>query len=88
MMSIGRRQLTWNVGLVLMAFLPVVYLRERHRTINNLPGEGLVMRMRELNLTTRYSFQWEVRGMQDDASTPVLKLATETGYRTFPRGPV
>lgn len=54
-------------------------LHEGQRTINSLPGEELIMRIRELNWTTRYAFQWEMPGRQDDVYAPVLKLELESG---------
>ena len=58
-------------------------LREGERTINGLPGEELVMKVREANLTTGYSFDWEMGGRQDDVLAPLLTLELESG--TNPR---
>lgn len=54
-------------------------LHQGQRTVNSLPGEELIMRIRELNWTTRYAFQWEMPGRQDDVYAPVLKLELESG---------
>jgi len=59
--------------------LAFTHLRERQRTINGMQGEELVMRIREPNFTTGYSFGWETRGRQDDIYAPVLKLELESG---------
>lgn len=54
-------------------------LRERERTINGLTGDELVIRVREPNFTTGYSFQWEVQGEPDDVLAPLLTLEFESG---------
>lgn len=54
-------------------------LHEGQRSVNNLLGEELIMRIRESNWTTRYAFQWEMPGKQDDVYAPVLKLELESG---------
>lgn len=56
-------------------------LREGVRTINGLTGEELAMRVRELNFTTSYSFDWEMTGKQDDVYAPLLTLELESGIR-------
>lgn len=56
-------------------------LREGVRTINGLNGEELAMRVRELNFTTGYSFDWEMAGKQDDVFAPLLTLELESGIR-------
>ncbi|MBQ5947729.1 T6SS immunity protein Tli4 family protein [Massilia sp. ST3] len=57
-------------------------LRERPRTINGLPGEELLLRIRETNFTTGYDFQWEMAGKEDDFLAPLLTL--ELGAGTNP----
>ncbi|MEH6435489.1 T6SS immunity protein Tli4 family protein [Massilia sp. DD77] len=57
-------------------------LRERSRTINGLPGEELLLRIRETNFTTGYDFQWEMAGNEDDILAPLLTL--ELGAGTNP----
>lgn len=59
-------------------------LREKTRVINGLHGEELVTRIREPNLTTGYSFQWEAQGEQGDVFAPLLTLEIESG--TNPAG--
>jgi len=54
-------------------------LREKARVINGLHGEELVTRIREPNLTTGYSFQWEARGEQGDVFAPLVTLEIESG---------
>ena len=62
------------------------HLREHERTINGLRGEELVLRAREPNFTTGYSFQWEMAGNQDDVSAPRLKLELESGVNPVSGG--
>jgi len=62
------------------------HLREHERTINGLPGEELVLRAREPNFTTGYSFQWEMAGSQDDVHAPRLKLELESGVNPVAGG--
>lgn len=59
--------------------LAFTHLRERQRAISGMQGEELVMRIREPNFTTGYSFEWETRGRRDDIYAPVLKLELESG---------
>jgi len=60
------------------------HLREAARAINGLDGDELVMRVREPNFTTGYSFQWEMPGHQADVTTPFLTLELAAG--TNPAG--
>lgn len=62
--------------LMRMAF---TNLRERQRSINGLPGEELLIRVREPNFTTGYSFQWEMAGKPEDPYPPLLTLELESG---------
>jgi len=62
------------------------HLREHERTINGLLGEELVLRAREPNFTTGYSFQWEMAGNQDDVHAPRLKLELESGVNPVSGG--
>ena len=59
--------------------LALTHLRELARTINGLTGDELVMRVREPNFTTGYSFQWEMAGRRDDLYAPLLMLELESG---------
>jgi hypothetical protein len=58
-------------------------LREGVRSINGLHGEELVLKVREPNFTTGFSFDWEMGGRHDDVYAPLLTLELETG--TNPR---
>lgn len=60
------------------------HLREAARAINGLDGDELVMRVREPNFTTGYSFQWEMPGRQLDVHTPFMTLELAAG--TNPAG--
>lgn len=62
------------------------HLREHERVINGLPGEELVLRAREPNFTTGYSFQWEMAGNEDDVHAPRLKLELESGVNPVSGG--
>lgn len=63
--------------------LRVSKLRASHRSINGLPGEEVLERVRELNFTTGYNFMWEMSGVKDDPLRPYLLFQMETG--TNPR---
>jgi len=60
------------------------HLREAPRAINGLDGDELVMRVREPNFTTGYSFQWEMPGRQADINAPFMTLELAAG--TNPAG--
>lgn len=62
------------------------HLRQDVRAINGLQGEELVLRAREPNFTTGYSFQWEMAGNQDDVHAPRLKLELESGVNPVAGG--
>lgn len=64
----------------------VTKLRSRKRNINGFDGEEEFERVRELNLTTGYSFVWESRGVADDRSRPFLTLSMVTGTNSRPGG--
>ena len=64
--------------------LAFTHLRELPRTINGLTGDELVMRVREPNFTTGYSFQWEMAGRQEDLYAPLLLLELESGANPVP----
>jgi hypothetical protein len=64
----------------------VTKLRSGKRSINGFDGEEEIDRVRELNLTTGYSFMWESRGFADDLSNPFLTLGMETGTNPRPGG--
>jgi hypothetical protein len=55
------------------------HLREAARAINGLDGDELVMRVREPNFTTGYSFQWEMPGRQADINAPFMTLELAAG---------
>ena len=69
--TVGRRHI-----LVRLAFSQ---LREEARTVNGLDGDELVMRVREPNFTTGYSFQWEMPGRPNDLNAPLLMLELDSG---------
>jgi hypothetical protein len=54
-------------------------LAEGERTINGMPGEQVVMKVTEANLTTNFSFDWEAAGREDDVNTPLLTLELQSG---------
>ena len=62
------------------------YLRQRLRTINGLTGDELVTQVRESNLTTGYSFHWEMAGKQNDLYAPHLLLELESGVNPVAGG--
>jgi hypothetical protein len=61
-------------------------LYQGQRTINGLPGEELVLKAREANLTTGFSFDWEMGGRQDDVNAPLLMLELAAGTNPRPGG--
>ena len=61
---------------VRMAFSP---LRENPRSINGLIGDELVLRVREPNFSTGYSFEWQMAGRQDDIYAPLLTFELMSG---------
>lgn len=54
-------------------------LREGKRTLNGLAGEELGVKVTEANLTTNFSFDWEMGGKEDDVKLPLLTLELQTG---------
>jgi hypothetical protein len=54
-------------------------LREGKRTVNGLAGEELGVKVTESNLTTNFSFDWEMSGKEDDVKAPLLTLELQTG---------
>lgn len=66
-------------GRHVLARLAFSQLREEARTVNGLDGDELVMRVREPNFTTGYSFQWEMPGRADDLNAPLLMLELDSG---------
>ena len=54
-------------------------LREGKRTINGLAGEELGVKVTESNLSTNFSFDWEMSGKEDDVNAPLLTLELQTG---------
>ena len=69
--TVGRRPLFMQLAFS--------HLREAARAIHGLDGDELVMRVREPNFTTGYSFQWEMTGSQDDVHAPLLMLELHAG---------
>lgn len=61
-------------------------LREAEREINGLQGQEFVLRVRESNLTTGYSFQWEMPGKPKDIHAPLLTLELDSGTNPISGG--
>jgi hypothetical protein len=59
--------------------LRVSKLRSGARTINELPGEEILERSRELNFATTYGFVWEAEGVPDDPKQPYVSLELHGG---------
>jgi hypothetical protein len=66
--------------------LRVTKLRLGKRRINGIDGEEVLEKVRELNLTTGYSFMWEALGVEGDHMRPYLLLNMETGTNPRPGG--
>lgn len=66
--------------------LRISKLRSGSRTINELAGEEVLERVRELNFATTYGFVWETKGIQDDPTRPFLSLELHGGLSTNPGG--
>ena len=64
--------------------LRVTKLRSDKRNINGLDGEEVVERIRELNFTTTYSFNWETPGAANDPLQPYLSLELQAGIGDRP----
>lgn len=54
-------------------------LRKGPRAINGLLGEELAVKVKEGNLTTGFSFDWEMGGREDNVLAPLLTLELQTG---------
>lgn len=61
-------------------------LRAASRTIGNLTGDELLLRVVEENFAVVFGFRWEVLGIQDDVFVPALGLKMLTGRSN--EGPV
>ena len=66
--------------------LRVSKLRSEKRIINELAGEEVLERVRELNFATTYGFVWETQGIQDDPQQPFLSLELHGGMSPQPGG--
>jgi hypothetical protein len=66
--------------------LRVTKLRKGKRSINGLDGEEVLERVRELNFTTGFGFNWEARGTEGDLLKPYLSLEMQTGTSERPGG--
>jgi hypothetical protein len=66
--------------------LRVSKLRSGARTINELAGEEILERGRELNLATTYGFVWEAEGISDDPKQPYVSLELHGGVSSQPGG--
>ena len=54
-------------------------LREGKRITHGVHGEEVGLRVRESNLTSGYSFQWEAPGKRSDIHAPLLTLELDAG---------
>lgn len=61
-------------------------LREGKRVINEINGEEVLVRAREINFSTTYGFTWDAPGKQDDLHKPYLSLELQTGINERPGG--
>jgi hypothetical protein len=66
--------------------LRVSKLRSERRVINELAGEEVLERVRELNFATTYGFVWETQGILDDPQQPFLSLELHGGISPQPGG--
>lgn len=66
--------------------LRVSKLRSGDRTINELAGEEILERVRELNFATTYGFVWETQGIPDDPTQPFLSLELHGGLSPYAGG--
>ena len=66
--------------------LRVTKLRAEKRDINNLPGEEVLERVRELNFATTFGFMWETQGVKNDPLQPFLSLELHAGISREPGG--
>jgi hypothetical protein len=66
--------------------LRVTKLRSDKRSINGIDGEEVLERVRELNFSTTYGFNWEARGVKEDPMRPYLSLELQTGISDRPGG--
>lgn len=61
-------------------------VRTGKRSIDGIPGEEVLERIRELNLATTYSFAWESPGVKDDIVQPFLRIELVGGISARPGG--
>jgi hypothetical protein len=66
--------------------LRVSKLRSGERAINDLAGEEVLERVRELNFTTTYGFVWETQGVPDNPLQPFISLELHGGISPRPGG--
>jgi len=64
--------------------LRVTKLRAGARKINELEGEEVLERVRELNFATTFGFMWEVRGVDKDPLRPFLSFELQAGIGARP----
>lgn len=64
--------------------LRVTKLRTGKRHINDLSGEEVLERVRELNFATTFGFVWETEGVKDDPLKPFLSLELHSGISLEP----
>lgn len=61
-------------------------LRAGARSLNGIPGEELLERVREQNLAVVYGFQWESLSNPDSVFLPEISLEFDTGVNPEPGG--
>lgn len=68
-------------------FLRISKVRSGRRDIHGLAGDEVVVRTRELKLTTTYLLNWETRGAKENVLLPYLVLEAQAGVGGRPGGP-
>jgi hypothetical protein len=66
--------------------LRVSKLRTGKRAINDIAGEEVLERVRELNFATTYGFVWETQGVPDNPLQPFVSLELHGGISPRPGG--
>lgn len=64
--------------------LRVAKLRAGARKINELDGEEVLERVREMNFATTFGFMWESRGVDDNPLQPFLSFELQAGIGPRP----
>ena len=66
--------------------LRVTNLRTGKREINDLQGEEVLERVRELNFATTFGFMWETQGVKNNPLQPFLSFELQAGISPEPGG--